>query len=124
MSEQAMRRVVDSYIRAYNAMDVEAMLSTLHHDIVFENISNDVVDTRAVGIAEFRQLATKSAGQFLSRQQTITGFNVEGDRVLVEIDFEGVIAAEPPNDMQRLQLTGMSEFEFTDGLISRLTDRS
>jgi hypothetical protein len=45
---------IESYIRAYNGFDVEKMLSNLHENIEFENVSNGEVNLRTDGIAEFK----------------------------------------------------------------------
>ena len=37
MKEKQMKRVIDSYIKAYNEFDVDEMVKNIHHDVEFKN---------------------------------------------------------------------------------------
>lgn len=54
--------VIQKYIAAYNAFDVEAMLALLSPAVRFENWSGTRLTTEASGIDEFRQLACQAMG--------------------------------------------------------------
>jgi len=121
------RELVERYIAAYNAFDVEGMVATMHPAIEFLNVSGGVTTTRVQGVAAFRALAEQSGALFSSRRQTITAFESGEGRAEAEVAWEGVLAADLPGFGEygdEVRLLGRSEFEFRDGLIHRLTDRS
>ena len=51
-----MRALVVEYIAVYNAMDIIGMLTTLHPDVEFKNISRGTLIVSADGIDDFRAL--------------------------------------------------------------------
>lgn len=121
------RLLIERYLDAYNAFDVEGMMSVLHPDIGFKNVSGGAINATASGSAEFRELAEQSGKLFSMRKQTITSFETKGEPAFTDIDYEGVLAADLPNGMkagETLRLCGRSEFAFRDGLIYRITDIS
>lgn len=127
MNESEKSVLVNSYVAAYNALDVEGMLATVHPQVEFRNISGGEIDASASGIEALRRLAELSKGLFASRRQEITSFRTEGDLLVATIRFEGVLAADLPNGMkagESLRLEGRSEFGFRDGRIDRITDFS
>lgn len=122
-----MKTLVERYIAAYNRMDVDEMLLTVHPDVEFKNISAGMVNASTTGISELRALAQQSLSLFTERQQVIESFQCEGSRAQVAIVFRAVVASDLPNGLksgQVLNLTGRSEFEFHDGAISKITDIS
>lgn len=127
MSPTEMRALVDRYIEAYNRMDVDAMLLTVHRDVTFENISGGVVNSKTSGIDELKALAQQSLSLFAERHQNILSFETYGSGVVASIAFHAVFAMDilnGPKKGQVLNLSGRSEFEFKDGVISKITDIS
>ncbi len=127
MTEEEQRTVIQRYIAAYNNFDLNGMVAHLHPDLVFRNVSGGDVNAEAVGIDQFRELAKQSNALFSSRRQKVTRINVSDNSATVDIEYEGVLAADLPNGMkagETLRLNGRSEFEFRDGKIYRLTDIS
>lgn len=127
MTTDEMRRVIDRYIAAYNAFDVDGMLAVVHDDVEFRNVSGGETTAAASGKAALRELAEQSKGLFAERRQEISAFDAEHDRATVEIRYEAVLAVDLPNGMKAgdtLRLGGRSEFGFRDGLIDRITDYS
>ena len=121
------RRLVERFLDAYNTFDVAGMLALLHPDVEFRNVSGGAVTASARGHEEFRALAERAATLFASRRQTPTAWAADGDDVRVEIDYEGVLAADLGPELRAgdtLRLTGRSTFGFRDGLIVRLVDES
>jgi len=122
-----MRTIVDHYIDAYNSMDVDAMLETVHPHVAFKNISAGVVNASTSGVAELKTLAQQSLSLFSERRQVIESFEVQGSRAVATIAFRAVVARDLPNGLKKgqvLNLSGRSEFEFKDGAISKITDIS
>jgi len=121
------RRIVERYLDAYNTFDVPGMLALLHPDVEFRNVSGGAVTASARGVDEFRTLAERAATLFASRRQTPTAWAAVGDDVRVEIDYEGVLAADLGPELRAgdtLRLAGRSTFGFRDGRIARIVDES
>lgn len=127
MSKHDKRHIIEHYLDSYNNFDMDGMMSIVHPDIEFANVSGGEVNATAYGTDEFRQLAEQSKGLFSMRRQTITDFAETGDKVFIDILYEAVLAADLPNKMkagETLRLKGRSEFTFRDGRIYRITDIS
>lgn len=121
------RALVERYLAAYNAFDIAGMLALLHPDVRFENVSGGQVTAAAHGREEFRALAEHAATLFTSRRQTIRRFVSTPEGARVEIDYEGVLAADLGAELptgSSLRLAGQSTFEFRDGCIARIVDES
>jgi len=122
-----MRALIDRYINAYNRLDVEGMLATLHPQVSFENVTAGVTTVRTQGIEEFRRLAQSTLPLFARRRQTITGYSERDGVAQVGIAFEGVFALDLPNGAragQAIALAGRSEFRVHDGLLIHIADIS
>lgn len=127
MNDEEKRALIDRYIAAYNAFDMDGMMAVLHPEIGFQNVSSGEVNASVSGSEEFRQLAERSGHLFSSRKQTVTGFRAQEDRAFIDVDYEAVLAADMPNGMKKgeiLRLTGRTEFTFRDGRIYRIRDVS
>jgi hypothetical protein len=122
-----MRSIVDYYIDAYNRMDVDAMLQVVHPHVEFKNISAGIVNASTCGVAELKTLAQQSLSLFSERCQVIESFEIKGSQALASISFRAVVASDLPNGLKKgqvLNLSGSSEFEFEDKVISKITDIS
>lgn len=120
-------QLIERYIEAYNSFDIETMISTLHPDITFQNISNGEITAETHGIEAFRTLAEQSKGLFASRKQTITHIETNESQTRIDIAFEAVLAIDLPNGLKAgktLKLQGSSEFTFCDGKIVSIIDRA
>jgi ketosteroid isomerase-like protein len=127
MNEDDKRHLIERYLDAYNSFDIDGMMSVIHPDIEFKNISGGEINATTSGSNQFQKLAEQSKGLFSKRKQTITSFETKDDQAFIGIDYEGVLAADLPNGMnagETLRLNGRSEFAFRDGKIYRITDIS
>jgi hypothetical protein len=103
------------------------MLSFFGDDCVFENISAGKVTVRTQGKAELEALARKSADAFSSREQTVLTLTGGHGGMAAEIEYRGVLQADLTPDLKagsRLELRGVSVFQFAAGKIVRLSDYS
>ena len=117
--------LIDQYIDAYNRMDVSAMLATLHSAIEFQNVSGNEVTVATSGIDEFASLARQSLDVFFFRRITIVDRVTDGDGVLCNVRFVGVLRSqsEPQSRLGSLiSLDGRSTFTITEGKISEIVD--
>ena len=127
MNEDEKRTVIERYLNAYNSFDIDGMMSTIHPEIEFKNISGGEVNSTASGTVEFKKLAEQSKSLFSSRKQTIINFSAKDDQAFIDVDYEGTLSSDLPNGMkagETLRLNGRSEFTFRDGKIYRITDIS
>lgn len=121
------KALIQQYLAAYTAFDLPGMLALLASDVVFENYSNDQLTASAHGIEQFRSLAEQSSGLFVEREQRLTALREWPERAVAGIAFRGVLAADIPGGPKAgtvIELDGKSEFEFRDGCITRIVDRS
>ena len=121
------KTIIASYITAYNDCDIDGMVALIHPEVVFKNVAGEEVNAEAVGIDQFRKMAIQSKTMFSSRRQEVTGFRIDGNVVIADIEYEGILAVDLPNGTkagEELELSGRSEFEFKDGKIYRITDFS
>ncbi|WP_273084827.1 nuclear transport factor 2 family protein [Stenotrophomonas nitritireducens] len=122
-----MKDLIDRYLAAYNAFDVDGMLSLLSQDVRFENYSGNQLTAATSGIDEFRNLAEQSRSLFSEREQRIAGLEFGHDSAIAVIAYRGKLAADIPDGPSAstvLDLQGESEFSFGNGQITRIVDRS
>ena len=127
MDEDEKRSLVERYLAAYNAFDIDGMMELIHPNIEFKNVSGGEVNATASDVIEYRQLAEKSKELFRSRKQTILKFQSNADETSIEVAYEGVLASDLPSGMkagETLHLNGQSVFTFRDGMIYRIKDAS
>lgn len=127
MSHRDQQVLIERYLAAYNAFDIEGMLALLSTDVRFENHSNGQLGVATDGIDAFRKLAEQSRSLFAEREQRITGTTFDGHSATVQIAYRGVLAIDLPDGPTAgtvIELQGQSEFGFADGKICRIVDRS
>lgn len=127
MNPIKMKEIIEKYVRAYNSFDIEGMIALLHEEIEFRNISSGSIDVETKGIGKFREIAEQSKSLFTYRCQTIVGYSFEDDKTQVEIDYEGILAADLPNGMkagEKIHTKGKSVFEFRDEMVAVIEDHS
>lgn len=127
MSSSSQTDLIDRYLAAYNAFDIEGMLETLAPGVRFENYSGGEMNDAANGVDEFRQLAEQSRTLFSEREQRVTAFEQGEASVMASIAFRGRISTDIPDGPQAgtvLDLHGTSEFTFENGRINKIVDRS
>lgn len=125
--EELQKRMVENYIWSYNAFDVDGMTRDLHHEVVFENISNEKVDLTIRGIEAFKEQAENAIGYFTQRVQRVTSWDFKDNIVTVNIDYRGILAVDLPNGKKAgdtLQLKGLTIFSFKEGQIAKIQDKS
>jgi hypothetical protein len=127
MHDNEQVQVIQRYIAAYNAFDVDGMLKLLSPEVRFEHWSGGQLTTDSSGIDEFRGLAQQAKAMFSEREQRITSLKQNADSFIASIAYRGKLALDIPGGPQAgtvLELNGESEFGFKDRLISKIVDRS
>jgi len=148
MTEHEMRKLIEQYLKSYNAFDIDGMMATVHPEIAFQNVSDGQVTATATGAEAFRQLAEQAIALFTSRCQTITAFAVSETGVSVDIVYEGLLSllwlivmgqaiarSQPPVCSPTVEYRGErrhsginidslpTEFDLSDNLDAALTER-
>ena len=126
-SNKSLTDIIRDFISAYNSFDIEAMLLHLHPAVKFKNISGGKTDIETNGKEEFEKLARRSASLFNIRQQKIISLKESGNKIIVEIEFSGLLAAEISPYLKAgdtFVIKGKSEYTFQDNLIVSITDES
>lgn len=127
MQQPSPKELIDRYLAAYNAFDVDGMLALLSPDIRFENYSGDQLTAEASGIDAFRRLAEQAGTLFSEREQRVTALELGPGRAVVGIAYRGRLAVDVPGGPAAgtvIELQGRSEFSFGEGRITRIVDRS
>lgn len=119
--------LVNRYLAAYNAFDIDGMLALLDPEVRFEKYSGDQLTAQASGCDEFRQLAEQAKALFPVREQRITAIASSEGALVVGIAYRGRLAADivgGPRAGTVLDLQGKSQFWFDGGLIAKIVDHS
>jgi len=127
MDNASRKAVIDRYLAAYNAFDIDGMLAVLTPDVRFENVAGGTVNAEAYGIEAFRGLAEQGSRLFSARAQQLSGLAFDGDTAYADIGWRGTLAVDVPGGPRAgtmLELQGRSEFTFVGERIARLVDRS
>lgn len=127
MENKAVHAAIERYINAYNNFDVEGMLTVLHPEIEFKNITAGEVTLCIQGLAAFKSQAETVLPFFSSRKQTITGVQNDDEQTEVLIAYNAILAIDLPNGLkagQQLELNGKSIFKLNDDLIISIADIS
>jgi ketosteroid isomerase-like protein len=127
MDTASRKAVIERYLAAYNAFDIDGMLAVLAPHVRFENVSGDAVNAEASGAAAFRRLAEQGRQLFSARQQRLVSLAFDGDTAYAGIAWRGTFAVDMPDGPRAgttLELQGRTEFTFDGDRIVKLVDRS
>lgn len=127
MDNASRKAVIERYLAAYNAFDIDGMLALLTPDVRFENVAGGTVNAEASGIEAFRSLAEQGRRLFSAREQQLTDLVFDGDTACADIDWRGTFAVDVPDGPRAgttVALQGRSEFTFAGEAIAKVVDRS
>lgn len=127
MNDADKQALVERYLAAYNAFDIDGMVALLSDDVRFENHAGGALTTATDGRDAFRALAEQSRRLFSVREQRARSWRFEPARTIVEIDYRGTLAQDIPGGPAagtELMLQGRSEFGFAGDRINHLADFS
>ncbi|MCK4663210.1 MAG: nuclear transport factor 2 family protein [Bacteroidales bacterium] len=127
MKNKLYQEIIENYIKAYNSFDIDKMLSDMHEDIKFENLSNGEINLTTNGIAEFRNQAEQAKQLFKEREQKIIDIRFNNEQIEIAVDYSGTLAVGLPNGLKAgniIELKGKSIFKFEDSKIIELKDIS
>lgn len=78
MNINSYKLLIQTYIGAYNRLDVDKMMSVLH-----ENVQSASVNSSAKSKAEFRGLAEQAKLLFSERKQSMTNAEIDDKKPLL-----------------------------------------
>lgn len=122
-----MKKMIEDYIKSYNKFDVEGMVSNLHEDVEFKNISSGEVNLELNGKDAFKNQARQSVKIFKKREMKVTEEEYEDNHAEIKIDFTGVLAVDIPKGPKSgkiIKIKGKSVYGFRDGKIISIEDIS
>ncbi|MBU4535811.1 MAG: nuclear transport factor 2 family protein [Euryarchaeota archaeon] len=117
--------MVEDYILAYNKFDVPGMVSYLHEDMLFQNISQGKVTLELKGRNSFTRQAYQAVNLFKKREIIITDVSFEKEDMIVKIDYNGILGVDVPDGPKKgdkIELKGQSVFQFKEGKISSIKE--
>ncbi len=121
------RALIDQYVNAYNAFDIEGMLAPLHDDVEFSSVRRGERNAHVRGQTQFRHLAEHAKRLFSSRQLRVLRYDLDQTPASVDVRFCGVLEFDMPDGPRQgetVEFEGRSEFTFQEGLIRRIIDIS
>ncbi len=121
------KAIIENYVNSYNNFDISGMIKDLSDDIVFENIANGNLNLRTEGILAFEEQAIAAKQYFTVRKQTIESWDNLDSGITIAISYKATLAIDLPNGLKAgdsLDMKGESNFEFKNGVITRITDKS
>jgi ketosteroid isomerase-like protein len=127
IDQQTIRDVIDRYLAAYNAFDIDGMVALLSPDVRFENYAEGQLTVATAGLDDFRQLAEQSKALFSEREQRMTQLTMTPTAAIASIAYRGCLAVDIPDGPAAgtwIELQGQSEFSFRQGQICHIIDRS
>ena len=127
MKAPAPKQLVEEYLEAYNRFDVAGMIAPLHEAVTFHNFTSGEATLALVGKEAFRQQAEQATHYFSQREQRVTDWQINGQRVEITIDYKAIAAIAFPNGLKpgdSLHLQGKSVFQVENGQIISIEDIS
>jgi hypothetical protein len=125
MNTEEKLSVIKTFVHAYNAFDIETMMSLLHPEFEFRHISSGRTSVIASSLNEYRDFIEYGAELFSSRKLTVMDIQEVNDRITAGIVYAGVLAVDLPDGLKAgdtLKHQGCHEYIFRDGMIYRVTD--
>lgn len=127
MTDTDRQQLIETYIAAYNAFDIDGMAAGLSPAVRFDNYEQGVKTHETAGVDAFRTLAQSSAAMFARREQTIVALEFDPDQVIATIAFAGTLAVDIPDGPRagaEVAMQGRSIFTFDQQRIASIVDRS
>jgi steroid delta-isomerase-like uncharacterized protein len=113
MSTQVTIEMLQAFADAWNAHDIDALMSFMHDDCVFETAAGpDACGARHVGRGAVRAAFAAAWNNFPDAQWRNARHFVAGERGVSEWTFTGTAA-----DGARVEANGVDVFTFRDGKI-------
>ncbi|MCK9150683.1 nuclear transport factor 2 family protein [Methanobacterium alcaliphilum] len=127
MENNEMKSIVESYFKAYNDFQVDKMVSYLHDNVEFRNVSQGHVTLSLSGKKSFTNQANHAVDLFEKREITLKEITFEDEVMDVKLNFMGILAVdipEGPSKGEKVEMDGRSILKFKDEKIIYIEDIS
>jgi len=127
MTNNEMKKVVDSYVEAYNNFDIEGMKKDLSENVVFKNTENGIITLTTNGLKEYEEVANSSKDFFSSRKQSILEYDFGETFAIIYFNFKAILAVDFNDKLKKgdeFSVGGKSIFNFDNNRITVLEDYS
>ena len=128
LSEKEKLDLINKYFDSLNSCDIEAMVSTVHQDIVVTHFYGKNISTSTFGSKEFRKSIEEATLQdeklTKSFKETITDITHLEDKVIVHTTYEVILAIDFPKGPKKGETLTQNweiEFVFREGKIYKIT---
>lgn len=125
MTGEEKRAVLEGYVHAFNAFDLEGMISFLHLDARLITIVDGDVICSVDGIDGVHSHEFTESARCSSRKKTIMECYERGGRVVLELSYSCVLATDQPDGLKAgdtVTLEGIAEVAFIDDKISEVAE--
>lgn len=119
------RAVIEWYMHAFNAYDIDGMLDQLHSDAHCLTIVDGTVTGGGEGAGPLRTYFAQESSLCSSRKKTVMEFYMRDEVVVLEISYSCVLAGNHPGGWQpgdTLIMEGVAEIRFAENKIVHLTE--
>lgn len=127
MENQEMESIVESYFKAYNEFKVDEMVSYVHDDVEFRNISQGHVTMSLSGKKAFTNQAKQAVSLFEKREITLKEITFDDEVMDIKLNFMGILAVdvpEGPSKGEKVEMEGRSVLKFKEDKIVYIEDIS
>jgi len=117
--------MLEGYVHAFNAFDVEGMIAFLHADARSITIVDGEVTSSIDGVEDVRSHELTESARCSSRKKTIMEFYERGERVVLELSYSCVLAVDQPGGLRAgdtVTLEGIAEVAFIEDRISEVAE--
>jgi len=125
MTGEEKRAMLEGYVHAFNAFDLEGMIAFLHPDAQVITIVDGDVASSADGMDDVRLHERIENARCSSRKKTVMECYERGDQVVVELSYSCVLAADQADGLKAgdtVTLEGIAEVAFIDDKISKVAE--
>lgn len=125
MTGEEKRTIIEAYVHAFNAFDVEGMVAYLHPDARCITIVDGVVTCSVEGIDYVRSHELAESARCSSRKKTVMECYERGEQVVLELSYSCVLAADQAGGLKSgdtVTLEGIAEVTFIDEKVSEVAE--
>jgi len=125
MTGEEKRTILEGYVHAFNAFDLEGMITFLHPDVRLITIVDGNVICHVEGLEGVRSHEFNESARCSSRKKTIMECYARGEQVVLELSYSCVLAANQPDGLKvgdTVTLEGIVEVDFIEDRISIVTE--
>lgn len=121
--QDTQKQIIESYLQACNDLNVGAIVSHVHDNLLFQNISNGEVTIETKGKAAFTEQAEMTKTFFQERMITPLAWKESDEVVIVDVDYKAILAISFSETLQpgdNFEVVGQMIFGFDSDKIIKM----